>query len=322
VTAATVKEQLLYEIGDPAAYLSPDVRVSFLGLQVEDLGNDRVRVSGAQGSPPPDTLKVSATYRDGFRAAGTLTVIGRDARTKAQRCGEIVLHRVREAGFDLRESLIECLGGTESLADAHVEQAVVRVAATADSRAALERFSKELMPLITAGPQGTTGYAAGRPPVHQVFRYWPCLIDRTAIRPQIEYITTMATPASGSAAKPQASLGPLTLTPQPSAATNAAHPPRVLSDLAHARSGDKGTSANVGVIARHPADYDFLQNWLTADRVAAYFATTDTTHVTRYELPNLGALNFILHGILQNSLRTDAQGKALGQMLLALPLPV
>jgi hypothetical protein len=316
-TAATVKEQLLYEIGDPGAYLSPDVRVSFLSLQVEDLGNDRVRVSGAKGSPPPETLKVSATYRDGFWAAGTLTIIGRDASTKAQRCGEIVLNRVREAGFALSETLIECLSGSDSLGDVCVERTVVRVAAKAESRAALERFSKELMPLITAGPQGTTGYSAGRPPVHHVFRYWPCLIDRKAIRPQIEYLTTNATQTSPAtvAQRPRAT------SVQPSVAARGTNSPRVLGDIALARSGDKGTSANVGVIGRRAEDYDFLKDWLTADRVAAHFSATDVTSVTRYELPNLGALNFILHGILKNPLRTDAQGKALGQMLLAMPLP-
>lgn len=319
VTVATVKEQLLYEIGDPAAYLSPDVCVSFLSLQVEELGSDRVRVSGAEGSPPPETLKVSATYRDGFWAAGTLTIIGRDARTKAQRCGEIVLNRVLEAGFVLNESLIEVFGGRLSPGDASVEQAVVRVAAKAESRAAVERFSRELMPLITAGPQGTTGYAAGRPQVHPVFRYWPCLIGRDVIRPRIESVTTKETAAAGGRAKPLARVGGAKESLR-SAAVDRAGTAGVLGDIALARSGDKGTSANIGVIARRAADYAFLRDWLTADRVAAHFGATDVTRVTRYELPNLGALNFILHGVLGNSLRSDAQGKGLGQMLLALPL--
>ena len=112
----TVKEQLVYEIGDPDNYLSPDVAVSFLSLAVEDLGNDRVRVSGATGKPRPETYKVSATFRDGFRSAGTLTIIGRDAAAKARRCGELVLQRVREAGFELRDSVIECLGSGDGAA--------------------------------------------------------------------------------------------------------------------------------------------------------------------------------------------------------------
>jgi hypothetical protein len=177
------------------------------------------------------------------------------------------------------------------------------------------------MPLITAGPQGTTGYAAGRPQVHQVFRYWPCLIHRSAIRPQIEYATTKETKAGPAVAKPQANVGDRKLSVPPRTPTAAARPVHVLGDIAHARSGDKGTSANVGVIARRKEDYEVLQDWLTADRVRAFFAGTDVTSVTRYELPNLGALNFLLHGVLKNPLRTDAQGKALGQMLLGMPLP-
>ena len=110
VTEQTVKEQLFYEIGDPGNYISPDVRVSFLDLTVNDEGNDRVRVHGAKGSPPTDSYKVSATYRDGYWAQGMLTVFGRDAVTKAKRCGEIVIERVRRAGFELEQHNIECLG--------------------------------------------------------------------------------------------------------------------------------------------------------------------------------------------------------------------
>lgn len=326
VTAMTVKEQLLYEIGDPAAYLSPDVRVSFLALQVDDLGNDRVRVSGAKGSQPPETLKVSATYRDGFWAAGTLTIIGRDARAKAQRAGDIVLARVREAGFVLRDTIVESVAEPDRGLG---EQAVVRVAAAADSREALERFSRELMPLITAGPPGTTGYAAGRPRVHPVFRYWPCLIDRNAVKPSLEFMTSTAADthpvgATGftrvSRQRPPIAMSALAEPVAPDPVPLVAGVQRFLADTALARSGDKGTSANVGVIARRPDDYQWLRNWLTSERVENYFRPLGVESVTRYELPNLGALNFILRGILKNSLRTDAQGKGLGQQLLQMPL--
>ena len=133
VTAMTVKEQLVYEIGDPENYLSPDVTVSFLSLTVEDLGNDRVRVSGATGKPRPETYKVSATFRDGFRSAGTLTIIGRDAVAKARRCGELVLQRVREAGFELRDSIVECLGSGDG-AGGIVRSAKRRSAAISEKR--------------------------------------------------------------------------------------------------------------------------------------------------------------------------------------------
>jgi hypothetical protein len=202
-------------------------------------------------------------------------------------------------------------------------ETVLRVAVEADQREAAECFARELIPLITSGPQGTTGYAEGRPRVHPVFRYWPCLIDRNRVTAQAEFLTT------GGSVTTAASPGPRT--PAPSAAVqatlapNAVDSPRerhsTLHDIAYARSGDKGTSANVGIIARNADSWPFLRSWLTADRVGEYFAPLGTESVERFELPNLAALNFVLRGILRNSLRTDAQGKALGQILLEMPLP-
>lgn len=197
VTRQTVTEQLLYEIGDPMRYLSPDVTVSFLGLSVEDLGGDRVAVRGARGGPAPPSYKVSATFRDGFRAQGMLTIFGRDAEAKARRCGAIVLDRLHEAGFAPREATVECLGSGDvaRVASGNPDQfrsmeVVLRIAVADDSREAVERFSKEMMPLITAGPPGTTGYAEGRPKVHPVFRYWPCLIEREKVEPRMRLISS------------------------------------------------------------------------------------------------------------------------------------
>jgi Acyclic terpene utilisation family protein AtuA len=197
VNSRTVTEQLLYEIGDPDQYLSPDVTVSFLGLRVEDLGCNRVAVSGARGRPAPPTYKVSATFRDGYRAQGMLTIFGRDAEAKARRCGAIVLDRVREAGYALREATVECIGSGDvapgvagSVDRAQLMEVVLRIAVADESREAVERFSKELMSLITAGPPGTTGYAEGRPKVHPVFRYWPCLIERDLVEARWSLISS------------------------------------------------------------------------------------------------------------------------------------
>jgi hypothetical protein len=317
----TLKEQLLYEIGDPARYLSPDVTVSFLTLSVEAVGDNRVRVSGATGMPRPDTYKVSATYRDGYRAAGTLTIIGRDSDAKARRVGDFVLQRVRDAGFLLRDSIVECLGGRG-------RETVLRVAVEADSRDAVEHFARQLMPYITAGPQGTTGYAEGRPRIHPVFRYWPCLLAREAVTGHVEFLSSAA---SGRSESDSAKLATASLSfaspdekakDRTAAASAHASLPTHLYDIACARSGDKGISANVGIIARRPEHWDFLRTWLSADRVAEFFKPLDVESVDRYELPNLRAINFVLHGVLRRNLQTDAQGKALGQRLLELELPV
>jgi hypothetical protein len=126
-----------------------------------------------------------------------LTIFGRDAEAKARRCGAIVLNRVREAGFHLRETTVECLGsGDVARVDSgnpdrsRLMEVMLRIAVADDSREAVERFSKELMPLITAGPPGTTGYAEGRPKVHPVFRYWPCLIEREKVEPRVRLISS------------------------------------------------------------------------------------------------------------------------------------
>jgi hypothetical protein len=182
VTEHTVKEQLLYEIGDPKNYLSPDCRVDFTTLQVAQVAEDRVAVTSASGSAPTEFYKVSATHKDGFWASGMLTIVGRDAVKKAQRCGEIVLERLRRAGYEYARTNIECLGAGAAapgvLPTPELLETVLRVSVADPRKDAVERFTKELAPLVTAGPQGTTGYAAGRPKVHPIFGYWPCLIGR------------------------------------------------------------------------------------------------------------------------------------------------
>ena len=332
VTVATVQEQLVYEIGDPARYVSPDACVSFLELAVEEIAANRVRVTGARGASRPATLKVSATHRDGFRAAGTLTIVGDHARAKAERCGRIVLERLREAGWIYRDTLVECLGQGASVPVSGIvaagdvaRETVLRIAVEAESRDAVEAFTRELMPLVTAGPQGTTGYAEGRPRVHPVFRYWPCLIDAAAVTPRVDTVVTADTraarttvaewpPASraGSGTRAAGAMPARLAVPRERAAR--------LADVAHGRSGDKGTAANVGILARSPDDYPWLVEWLTADRMARHFAPLGVTKVERHALPNLCGLNFILHGALRRGIRTDAQGKALAEAALAMPL--
>jgi len=190
----TVKEQLVYETGDPANFLTPDATVSMLSIGVKDLGNDRVHVSGAKGRAPSGFYKVSATFRAGFKASGTLTIFGRDAVAKARRCGEIVLHKLKEAGFAPRRSLVECVGSgdvvpaVESPDPSSMLETVLRISVADERKEVVERFTKELAPLVTSGPQGTTGYAEGRPVVREVFGYWPCLIPRDQVRTKVEII--------------------------------------------------------------------------------------------------------------------------------------
>lgn len=187
----TVTEQLLYEIGDPDNYLSPDATVSFLGIRLAEVGKDRIRVSGAAGRGPPATYKVSATYRAGYRAAGMLTVVGQHAEDNGQRMGQIVLDRLAAAGMKPARSLVECLGSGEVVKSAGAGQpteVVLRIAVSDPRKDVVEYFARQVVPLVTAGAQGTTGYAEGRPVVREEFGYWPTLIARSTVSPTVEII--------------------------------------------------------------------------------------------------------------------------------------
>lgn len=338
VTTDTVKEQLVYEIGDPSRYISPDVQVSFLGIQVTQLDKDRVEVTGAKGAPKPSTLKVSATYRDGYRAAGTLTIIGHSASAKACRSAQVVQQRLEEAGWSFREWVVESLGRGFSIPLPHGTldpdsdfETVLRIAVESDEQQAVEAFSQEMIPLVTAGAQGTTGYAEGRPRVHNVFRYWPCLLSAINASAKVDFVTSQnslasrAEPAAWPRFQPSinssaSSTNNLSNSISKESSNATEKSSLRLLDKAIGRSGDKGTGANVGVLVRDPSDYPRLIRWLTVDRVSQYFTGLQLSGVERFEIANLGGVNFILRGALQKSGRTDAQGKAMAQALLAMPL--
>jgi hypothetical protein len=195
VNLQTVKEQLLYEIGDPARYLSPDATVSFQQLSADVIGPDRVRVSGAQGTAPPTHYKVSATYRAGFRVMAMLTIVGRDAVAKARRCGEVLMNRLDRLGMKPARALVECLGSGDSVGRLiggppaeSLRETVLRICIEDPRKEVCDQLAREIAPLVTSGPQGVTGYAEGRPNVRPVFGYWPCLIHRDQVRLQTEML--------------------------------------------------------------------------------------------------------------------------------------
>jgi hypothetical protein len=193
VNCETTAEQLLYEVGDPAAYLTPDVTADFTSVTLAATGRDVVEVRGARGKPATDTYKVSIAYRDGFTASGTLVVAGPDTERKGRLCGEMILERLRSAGVELQHSNVECLGAGACVpgvisAVAPPPEVALRVTVRDDRRSAVERFTKEFAPLVTSGPPGVTGYTTGRPSVREVFAYWPALIAKSAVTPQVRVI--------------------------------------------------------------------------------------------------------------------------------------
>ncbi|HEY2252539.1 MAG TPA: acyclic terpene utilization AtuA family protein, partial [Planctomycetaceae bacterium] len=191
VSTQTVAEQLVYEIGDPAHYLTPDVDADFSHVRLAQVGADRVAVSGARGNPGPPRFKVSMAYSDGYMASGTLVVCGDQAAAKARACGELILSRLRAAGVNLARTHIECLGTGDTLPGVWQRnddalEVVLRVSVHDPSRAAVERFVREFSPLVGSGPPGVTGYTGPRPSPYPVFAYWPTTIARERVVPVVE----------------------------------------------------------------------------------------------------------------------------------------
>jgi hypothetical protein len=193
VNRQTVIEQLVYEIGDPRHYLTPDVDVDFTSVEVEEIGENRVAVRGATGNIAPESYKVSLAFHAGYQSSGQLLIYGRDAVAKAKQCGEIVRRRLKLAGFEYKAFHVECLGAGDAIPgrelSAPAGEIVLRITVQDPRREAVERFTKELAPLITSGPAGIAGYAAGRPQVRPVFAYWPTLVPKRFITPTVEVRT-------------------------------------------------------------------------------------------------------------------------------------
>ena len=338
VEPASVAEQVIYEIGDPAAYLLPDVSCDFRAVKLTQVGVHRVRVSGAHGRPAPSTYKVSATYLEGWRVLSTLMIGGHDATRKAQRVGEAIFKRTRRmfaarGWADYSETSIEVLGA-ESTYGPHSRtrysrEVILKVAAKHASREALELLACEIIPSATAMAQGITGFAAGRASPSQVVRLYSFLIDRTQVAASVAVNGVMLpfkdeftpNPPSAVAATKVGSAS------QTGAAFSQGASQTVpLLKIAHGRSGDKGDMSNIGIIARSDALYPVLLQQLTADAVRDYLAHVVQGSVKRYCLPGFNALNFTLENALGGggvaSLRYDPQGKALAQMLLDIPVQV
>jgi hypothetical protein len=332
VTPATVGEQLLYEIDDPRAYLVPDVSCDFTRVRMEQQGEHRVRVSGAIGRPPTARYKVSATYADGYRNTGLLAIAGTDAVPKARRTGAALLTRMRRM-LDARglpeftETRIEVLGGEEMFgADARgdAREVVLKMSVKAASRDSLELFAREFASAATSMAPGTMGLVGGRPSPTPVVRLFSFLLDKSAVAVEIDVNgqrAAVAIPSQGGF--DAAALGPARCHANAAVADDGRHVP--LLALAHGRSGDKGNTANIGIIARRAQDLPRLSAWLTPERVAAHFAHRAPSRVERFDLPGLNAINFVLHDVLGGggmaSLHTDNLAKAYAQVLLAMEVP-
>ncbi|CAI3122593.1 hypothetical protein J599_3689 [Acinetobacter baumannii 1598530] len=335
VSTATVAEQIVYEIGNPQAYLLPDVIADFSHVHLEQLGEHRVRVTGAKGQAPTTQYKVSATYPDGYRVLVSFLIAGREAPQKAQVIADAILAKC-ERVLAMRsvppfsEKSVEILGIESTYGD-HAQtlnsrEVVVKIAVKHMFKEACMFFASEIAQASTGMAPALAGIVGGRPKASPLIKLFSFLIDKNQLNIEIDFegkrypieipqgVSTEQLP---------------TLTAGENAVYQGDEIEVPLIEIAHARSGDKGNHSNIGVIARK-ADYlPWIRAALTEQSVASYMQhvlDAEKGRVIRYELPGLNALNFMLENALGGggvaSLRIDPQGKAFAQQLLDMPVKV
>ena len=334
IIPAVVAEQTLYEIGDPAAYFLPDVTADFSHVSLTQAGPDRVHARGARGRAPTDQYKVSATYEDGYRAVATVSIVGVNAAAKAERTAQALIDRAERLfaargmpGF--RETHVEALGAEASYgANSRTRQSrevLLRLVVVHASREALDIFARELGSVGLSCAPGTTGIYGGRPkpsPVVRLFTFYvkKSMLAAPTVRMGAEPPVPVPVPTDGGYIQPAAvAAGEEDVPGGPTMEVS-------LARLAYARSGDKADSANVAIIARRPEYLPLLRRYVTPERVVAQLGGLVRGPAVRFEAPGLHALNFLIANALGGggmaSLRIDPQGKAYGQMVLEMTVPV
>lgn len=337
VTVGTVAEQMVYEIGDPQAYILPDVVCDFSTAQITQIDKDRVMVSGATGRPAPDTYKVCATYSDQFRGGTSMTFYGVDADKKAQTLGEAVFKASRKVfsryGLaDFSETSIELIGAESQFGKfsqvSEPREVAMKIAVKHPDMMGIGIMLKECVGLGLATPPGLSGFQGGRPKPSPVVRLFSFTLDKSAVSITVKVGEQSAetTDVPGEALDINAIARPA----EPDAITDNELVEVPLIKLAWGRSGDKGDKANVGIISRDPAYLPYIWAALTeaaiTERFEHFLADTRPGNVERYLMPGSNALNILMHNVLSGggmaSIRNDAQGKGYAQILLACPIPV
>lgn len=337
VSVGTVSEQMLYEIGDPQAYILPDVVCDFSTAHIEQISENRVQVSGAKGQPAPDTYKISATYADEFRGGTYMSFYGIDADKKARALGEAIFEAARNVfnafGLpDFSETSIEMMGTESQYGDfsqvSSSREVVMKIAAKHPDTIGIGILLKEAVGLGLATPPGLSGFAGSRPAPSPVVRLFSCTAAKAKIHVQIALgdDTVSCDEVHGETLDTAA----ITRPDIPASTASADMIEVPLIALAWGRSGDKGNKANIGIIARDSEYLPYICEALTAavvrERFAHFLADTSKDSVERFILPGAHAINFLLHDVLGGggvaSIRNDPQGKGYAQLLLSCPIAV
>ena len=337
VTAASVTEQLFYEVGNPGAYLVPEVSCDWRFVKISQQAKDLVHVVGARGRPPPTSLKVSATYFDGYKATIALVIIGFNAREKAKRTADTILFRAR-AGLrkkkvkDFSRVGIELLGSESNFGQnanpgaLNTRECVLKLTCTHKDKKALGAFLREAPPAGTSFAPGTTALGGGPGnAVIPVVRLFSTTRTREQTGPMKVLVgsteTVVPWPNSPGNFGPPEEITGLEVT-APSGDLRRAR----LIEFCHGRSGDKGDSCNIALYSRDPSYLPVLRHIVTAEVVKHHFRHVCDGNVTRWDAPGPNAMNFLLEKTLDGggmaSLRCDSLGKGYAQQLLGMEVNV
>jgi len=335
VNVGTVSEQMLYEIGDPQAYMLPDVTCDFSEVAIRQLDADIVEITNTKGHPPTDSYKVSATYFDGFRAGTMMSFVGLDAADKARAFAEAAFTRTRRVlrqhnMADFEETSVEVLGDDSQFGAAGqstgAREVVLKIAAKHPDMVGAGALLKEISGLGLATPAGLSIFAGSRAKPSPVVRLFSFLIPKADVPVALDI--DGAKTDHGGTQRDVFSLD-MVARPQAPVAPDLTDPVEVpLVHLAWGRSGDKGNKANIGIIARKSEYLPYI--WATLDDAAirarfGHFMAADSG-IDRYVLPGCHGMNILIHEALGGggvaSLRNDPQGKAYAQILLDHPVLV
>ncbi len=323
VSADSVKEQLLYEMSDPEEYLSPDVIADFTSINLEDEGNDRVRIWGIKGEPSTRFLKVSASYMEGYKASGSILVGGFHVKSKSKIFRDIFWKKLG-IDFEKKETELLCKRDSDEF-----NKTILRFSVYDRDKNKIIKFGKEISTLILSGPAGAA-VTGGRPDPRTVIGYWPALIRKELIVSKIKIFDTDSDEVSetdvSSITGFESDYKKNFKYKEMISGTGSSEIPGkgeriMLKDICLARSGDKGDTSNIGVIAKNEIIYDCLKKYLTPDVVKEMFRKVCSGKVTRYEVRNILSFNFLLEESLggggAKSVNIDAQGKLYAQELLS-----